>query len=152
MIAEEEKRIGIALFGLGRAGHIHASNLRSNRRVNLRWIVEDDVEKAKMFAKENYLDIQVVSSKDIEKVLKDDGLHACIICTPTFTHEDYVLRSLRAGKAVFCEKPIATTLAATCKYFTWNIFQLFLLTYFKDDGEGEMGWKGGRKIFWCLKF
>ncbi|GBL71584.1 hypothetical protein AVEN_87760-1, partial [Araneus ventricosus] len=32
---------------------------------------------------------------------------AVLVCTPTFTHEEIVLKSLRKGKAVFCEKPLA---------------------------------------------
>lgn len=115
MSVNEGRRIGVALFGLGRAGSIHAPNLCNNRRVDFRWIVENDVEKAEKFVRENCLVTGVVTSKDVEEVLIDDGVHACMICTPTFTHEEYVLRSLRAGKAVFCEKPIASNLAATGK-------------------------------------
>ena len=106
------KRTGIALFGLGRAGQIHAPNLSRNPRVDFRWLVEDDIEKAKRYVKENCLDTQVVTSEAVESVLQDSLIEACVICTPTFTHENLVLQSLRAGKAVFCEKPIATTLAA----------------------------------------
>lgn len=40
-------------------------------------------------------------------VLGDSEVDAVLIATPTDTHEQYVIKSLRAGKAVFCEKPIA---------------------------------------------
>ena len=43
-------------------------------------------------------------------------MDAVLIATPTDTHEYYVLKSLQAGRAVFCEKPVAADIAsvATC--------------------------------------
>ena len=35
---------------------------------------------------------------------------AVLICVPTFLHADIACEALRAGKAVFCEKPLARTL------------------------------------------
>lgn len=35
-----------------------------------------------------------------------------MIATPTDKHEDFVLKSLRAGKAVFCEKPVAADITS----------------------------------------
>ncbi|GIY11876.1 inositol 2-dehydrogenase, partial [Caerostris extrusa] len=34
-------------------------------------------------------------------------IDAVLVCTPTFTHEEIVMKSLESGKAVFCEKPLA---------------------------------------------
>lgn len=36
-------------------------------------------------------------------------VHAVIVASPTFTHEDIVINSLNAKKAVFCEKPVEET-------------------------------------------
>ena len=44
-----------------------------------------------------------------QEVLKDANVDAVIVTTPTGEHEHYVRRALTAGKAVFCEKPIAAT-------------------------------------------
>ena len=38
-----------------------------------------------------------------------DDVDAVVICTPTDTHADLIERFARAGKAVFCEKPLAPT-------------------------------------------
>lgn len=40
-------------------------------------------------------------------------MHGIIIATPTFMHKDLVMRGLKAGKAVLCEKPIAENIEDT---------------------------------------
>src|SRR5690606_39018323 len=42
----------------------------------------------------------------IEAIEQAADIDAVIICTPTDTHADLIERFARAGKAVFCEKPI----------------------------------------------
>lgn len=42
-------------------------------------------------------------------MLKDPSVDAVIVTTPTNQHEQYVHSALTARKAVFCEKPIATS-------------------------------------------
>ena len=42
----------------------------------------------------------------IDAVVERDDIDAVLICTPTTTHADLIERGARAGKAVFCEKPV----------------------------------------------
>ncbi|TIV42571.1 MAG: inositol 2-dehydrogenase, partial [Mesorhizobium sp.] len=42
----------------------------------------------------------------IEAIEKAGDIDAVIICTPTDTHADLIERFAKAGKAIFCEKPI----------------------------------------------
>lgn len=35
------------------------------------------------------------------------SIDAVVIASPTYTHEEYIIKALQAKKAVFCEKPIA---------------------------------------------
>ena len=44
-----------------------------------------------------------------EDLVADDNVDAVIVCSWGPTHEQYVLASIKAGKPVFCEKPLATT-------------------------------------------
>lgn len=105
-------RIGFAVFGLGRAGHIHATNLIRNPQASLEWIVDIDESKAKEFVTANFVDTKVVTPSDMETVLRDPNVNAAVITTPTHLHEEIVLRCLESGKAVFCEKPVAATVEA----------------------------------------
>ncbi|MCL6708718.1 inositol 2-dehydrogenase, partial [Pseudomonas sp. R2.Fl] len=41
----------------------------------------------------------------------DGSIDAVVICTPTNTHADLIERFARAGKAIFCEKPIDLDMA-----------------------------------------
>ena len=107
------ERINVALFGLGRAGKIHFKNLFNNLRVNLKYVVEEVPSVAEKFVADyGLVNTKVVHAKDVKTVLSDASLEACVIATPTTTHEALVLASLEAGKAVFCEKPLADSVEA----------------------------------------
>ena len=49
--------------------------------------------------------------RTIEQILVSDDIDAVIICTPTDTHADLIEQFARAGKAIFCEKPVDLDLA-----------------------------------------
>ena len=113
----QDSPVGFVVFGFGRAGSIHANNLIRNSQARLKYIVDIDEEKAKEFVKSNFLDTKVVPPSAMETALGDPTVTAAVITTPTHLHENQVLSCLKAGKAVFCEKPIATTAEAIGKNF-----------------------------------
>ncbi|MCZ2722762.1 inositol 2-dehydrogenase [Marinomonas sp. 15G1-11] len=93
--------LNIALFGAGRIGQIHAGNVSLNPDCQLKYIVDMNHEVAVNTAKK--YGAQAVS---IEEALADSDVHAVLICTITETHADLIERSAKAGKAIFCEKPV----------------------------------------------
>lgn len=50
---------------------------------------------------------------DYRDLLASADVHGVLIASPTSTHREIAIAAARAGKAIFCEKPIALTLAAT---------------------------------------
>jgi myo-inositol 2-dehydrogenase/D-chiro-inositol 1-dehydrogenase len=48
---------------------------------------------------------------DAAQLWEDPSVHAVVIATPARTHADLVVAAARAGRSVFCEKPMAVTLA-----------------------------------------
>jgi myo-inositol 2-dehydrogenase / D-chiro-inositol 1-dehydrogenase len=48
---------------------------------------------------------------NVDEAINAEGCQAVVICSPTPTHVDLILRAIEAGKFVFCEKPIDLDLA-----------------------------------------
>lgn len=93
--------ISVSLFGAGRIGQIHAANIAERSDVELRYVVDVNHDAAKAFADQH--GARVCS---VEEALADETLDAVLIGSPTDTHSDLISASARAGKAIFCEKPI----------------------------------------------
>lgn len=90
-----------ALLGAGRIGQVHAQAISSNPTATLAAVADAVVDIA------NSLVAQfggVVSTIDEIAAMAD--IDAVLICTPTNTHADLIEQFARAGKAIFCEKPI----------------------------------------------
>jgi myo-inositol 2-dehydrogenase/D-chiro-inositol 1-dehydrogenase len=49
--------------------------------------------------------------RSIDEIAASDDVDAVAICTPTNTHADLIEQFARAGKAIFCEKPVDLSLA-----------------------------------------
>ena len=91
----------VALIGAGRMGAIHGRNAGANPRLDLVYLVETRPDAAASLAAE--LGCGTATFAD---VLADPDLAGVLIASPTSAHLDMVLAALRAGKAVFCEKPL----------------------------------------------
>ena len=90
-----------ALFGAGRIGKIHASNLVRQPDVRLKYVVDVDGAAAAALAKQHGAQVA-----DAEAVFADRAVTAVIIGSSTDTHADLIQRAAAAGKAIFCEKPV----------------------------------------------
>lgn len=51
---------------------------------------------------------------DVVSIVNDSEVDAIVVTTPGFAHKEAVMAAVKAGKPVFCEKPLCTT-AADCK-------------------------------------
>lgn len=108
----------LALFGAGRAGTIHLSNIIGNRRTKLLYIVDENQPNWSKLQKYWGLDdVTFLPSNQADKVYKDPNVDAVVVATPTYAHEEIVVKSLTAKKAVFCEKPIAEQFSETVKCY-----------------------------------
>ena len=91
----------VAVFGAGRIGRIHASNLATLPGIQLKYVCDAVPAAAADLAQQ--LGAQV---SDIDAVFADASIDAVAICSPTSTHSDLIARAAQAGKHVFCEKPV----------------------------------------------
>lgn len=102
------ERLRIGLAGLGRMGRIHAANL-AWRCPSARLVGVTDADPGVAAAAGAELGVPVAGSYD--ELLA--GVDAVAVATPTGTHAELVTRAARAGKAVFCEKPLSLDRQAT---------------------------------------
>jgi len=108
----------MALFGLGRAGSIHIANIIANPRCVLKYVVEQDSSRWEQArTRWNLTTTEFIHPDAVAKVYEDKEVTACLVATPTFTHEGFITGSLDAGKAVFSEKPIAETPEGTSRCY-----------------------------------
>jgi len=90
-----------AILGAGRIGQVHANAVASTAGATL-VAISDPMEAAAQNVSDKYgCDI-----RSIEEIAASEDVDAVAICTPTNTHADLIEQFSRAGKAVFCEKPI----------------------------------------------
>lgn len=99
----------VGIIGAGRIGRIHADTLAfcipEARTVS---IADCNRQAAEALAGRCRIAEVAPSSEDI---LADPRIDAVLICSSTDTHAGLISAAARAGKHIFCEKPIARTLA-----------------------------------------
>lgn len=97
-------RARIGLAGLGRMGRIHAASLSGRcPSAQLACVFDADPAVARQAAEQ----FGVPWVKSYEDMLADGRVDAVAIATPTGTHAEFCVRAARAGKHIFCEKPIS---------------------------------------------
>lgn len=101
----------VAIVGAGRAGLVHAANLaESVRDAAVTAVVDANVDAAGRLARAVGLG-DGATFASLPEALAGDAFDAVVVTTPTFTHRDLAVAAARAGKHVFCEKPMALSVA-----------------------------------------
>ena len=95
-----------AVLGAGRIGKVHAKGVAANPDATLVAVADAMAPAAKALAGQYGCEV-----RSIEAILASKDIDAVVICTPTDTHADLIEAFARAGKAIFCEKPIDLSLA-----------------------------------------
>jgi len=106
-------KLYVALFGLGRAGQFHLTNISRHPRMKLLYAI--DAEKSK--ADEVAANFECIGLTSGEVALADPKVNAVIIATPTPTHYQLILDAIQAKKPIFTEKPVGFTLAEIDKCY-----------------------------------
>lgn len=97
----------VGIIGLGRIGRIHLKNLCTQiNGVMVIGAMNPSADGRDFAAGFN---LPIVTDNPDELIHHPD-IDAILVCTPTDLHADYVVRAAKAGKAVFCEKPIDLSL------------------------------------------
>ncbi|MGO5290966.1 inositol 2-dehydrogenase [Porcincola sp. LCP21S3_C12] len=96
----------IGLIGMGRIGKLHGSNIQSLvKGAEIVCAADPYLNEDK----ERWAESVGIAhcSRDPEDIFRDPDIDAVFICSSTDTHADFIVRAAKAGKDIFCEKPIA---------------------------------------------
>lgn len=99
----------LALIGAGRIGKVHAQAIMTQMPDATILAVADYHLAAAQSLADAY-GIPHVTDQHLSAI-ETDGVEAVIIASPTDTHTPYIMDAARAGKHIFCEKPIAAEIA-----------------------------------------
>ena len=133
--SEEKKKLRIAIVGVGGRGG-HALNLAKNEEV----VALCDVDTARMGRGKKMFPGARIYRDYRELFEKPDAFDAVLVSTPDHHHYPASIRAIRAGKAVYCEKPL-----------TWSVWEALQLaaevekykvaTQMGNQGMGSHGWR-----------
>ncbi|GEM_PF-2793225 len=98
------KEINIGIIGAGTIARYHTQGLRHVQQAHLTAVADQERNAAMALAGEENIS-RVYDDPDA--LLQDPEIQAVIIATPPAAHASLVLKALRAGKHVLCEKPPA---------------------------------------------
>jgi len=99
--------VGVAVIGTGRAGMVHATNY-AKKLPNAYLAALVDIDREKLESASHEVEAAHCYT-DYLKALADPEVDAVVIATPTIYHHRIACDAARAGKHVFCEKPMAIT-------------------------------------------
>ena len=97
-------RVGV--IGTGFAGSTHARASIGLPDVRLTAIAAETVGEAEPLA----TDLGARVAPTAKSLCASDDVDLVVVASPTYLHAEHVIAAARAGKHVFCEKPIARTL------------------------------------------
>ena len=103
-----KKELAIGVLGAGgNIGHTHSQNIATYvDGARLAAVYDLNTERAEEVAKT--YGAKVMASA--EELIASPEIDACLLSHPGRTHADLAVKCIEAGKPVFCEKPLATTL------------------------------------------
>ena len=96
--------IKLGVIGTGRIGKVHIEGIAQLRNASVKtaadpFMNEQTAEWAKSMGVEH-------TTADYREILADPEIDGVLICSSTDTHSPISLEAIKAGKHVFCEKPI----------------------------------------------
>ena len=101
--------LNVAVVGLGWWGAHVSGSLKPSRKINVvRGVEVKPTAAVRRLAKEQGFKLLT----NYQEALDDPEVEGVILTTPHSTHEELVLRAVKAGKQIFCEKPLSLTSAS----------------------------------------
>jgi myo-inositol 2-dehydrogenase / D-chiro-inositol 1-dehydrogenase len=98
------KKINVGIIGAGRIGKIHTESVKFHiPEAEVKAVSDVNIDAIKDWAEG--LGIPKIV-RDYKEILNDPEIDAVLICSSTDTHSPITIEAAKAGKHIFCEKPI----------------------------------------------
>ena len=91
----------IGLLGCGRIGQVHARSIKALDGAQVVAVADALPDAARALAQSCAAEV-----RDVDAILAATDIDAVVIGTPTDSHFDQIMAAAKAGKAIFCEKPV----------------------------------------------
>ncbi len=104
-----DKKLGVALVGLGNyATHELAPALQETSNCYLNGIVTGTPAKTDKWKQQyNIPDKNIYNYENFDEIADNQSIDVVYVVLPNSMHREFVIRAAKAGKHVFCEKPMA---------------------------------------------
>ncbi|MDH5603136.1 MAG: inositol 2-dehydrogenase [Cyclobacteriaceae bacterium] len=99
--------IKVGIIGIGRIGQIHLHNLVTKFPMVEVTAIADIAPSSQSHAEQYNLPHFYT---DFRELIHDEKVEAVVICSPTDRHAEHITEAVKAGKDIFCEKPLDLTL------------------------------------------
>ena len=93
----------VGIVGFGRIGRIHFNLIKRLKDVEITAVADSLAEKMTDVFEEYGIDNY---SNDFNTIINNPEIDTVIVCSPTDTHAAVSIAAAKAGKDIFCEKPI----------------------------------------------
>lgn len=91
--------INVGIIGFGKMGQIRYNTVVESNRAKVTAISEPNIQ----------IETDLKTDYSVEHIISSNNIDAVFICVPNYLNKEYTIKSLNAGKHVFCEKPPAFT-------------------------------------------
>lgn len=113
IVPQKKEKLGVALVGLGYySTDLLAPALQLTSRCELKGIVTGTPAKAEKWKAQHKLsDKNIYNYQDFDKIANNPDIDVVYVVLPPSMHAEYSVRAAKAGKHVWCEKPMAVSVA-----------------------------------------
>ncbi len=111
LIQKKKEKLGVALVGLGYySTDLLAPALQLTQKCFLAGIVTGTPEKAEKWKQQhNIPDKNIYNYQTFDSIANNPDIDVIYVVLPPSMHAEYSIRAAKAGKHVWCEKPMAMT-------------------------------------------
>ncbi|MGO4209686.1 Gfo/Idh/MocA family protein [Terriglobus sp. YAF25] len=115
IFAQQQERVGFAVIGLGVIADHFMRGVKQSQRCKITALVSGHRDKAERIAAEYGVPKDsIYSYEDFDRIRDNKTVQAVYVALPNSMHAEYTIRASKAGKHVFCEKPMALS-SAECQ-------------------------------------